>query len=30
MKAFFAESGAEVGDIVIFGLLDTHEFRLHL
>ena len=29
-KAFFAESGAEVGDHVIFERLDTHEFRLHL
>lgn len=29
-KAFFAESGAEVGDVVIFECLDTHEFRLHL
>lgn len=29
-KAFFAKSGAEVGDIVIFELLGTHEFRLHL
>lgn len=29
-KAFFAESGAEAGDVVIFERLDTHEFRLHL
>jgi hypothetical protein len=29
-RAFFEESGAEAGDIVIFERLGTHEFRLHL
>ena len=29
-KAIFEESGAEVGDVVVFERLGTHEFRLHL
>lgn len=29
-RTFFEESGAEIGDIVIFERLNTHEFRLHL
>ena len=29
-KTFFAETGAEIDDIVVFERLDSHEFRLHL
>jgi hypothetical protein len=29
-KRFFEDSGAEIGDIVIFEQLTAHEFRLHL
>lgn len=29
-KTFFAETGAEIGDIVVFERLGSHEFRLHL